>query len=605
MDQLKEILRQAIKYRFWIAVGISALLPMIAYFVGSGPIKAKAAAETNTIQSADKEVKQYASGTIPNAQYKPIVAEKTEILTKDVDNTWRKLYARQAPLLTWPEGVQDRFMKWGPKWPENVDSSAVQLAIIEYVQASPKFVTEVYKTLKAFDPVTGEGVVAAPPETELLHPPTFTIEKPPSLGKVWQAQQRLWVQRALLDVVSQVNKDAKDWDGAIIKQVNLINVGSPTAQDQRSLANGETAEKAEDIVDPSKPVEDTSAGATPDMGAAGMMAPTGMASGYAAMMGGMGGMGAAGPTEDVYFIKTESTQFKIMPVQLSVLIDQNRIQDLLIALENSPMNIQVMDFEMARPQSRVTKPEKGNAMNFGMYGGMGMMDMMAGGMMKGMGMAGMSGFGGNYGRSMGRMMDMGMAAGMGPGGYGMMGGGAADKKGVDKRSENLAQKRREMEKAVKSIVTNSLHDPYVNIVEVTLYGQARFFNPPPSETPAESTGAEASPGEAAPKDEAAKGEEPAKKEDAPKAEEPAAKKEDAPKAEEPAAKKEDAPKAEEPAAKKEESAKKEDTPKAEEPAAKKEEAPKPEAPATKEAPKAAATSSARSRWDAMQAFGRC
>ena len=44
---------------------------------------------------------------------------------------------------------------------------------------------------------------------------------------------------------------------------------------------------------------------------------------------------------------------------MSVLIDQDHIQDLLVEFENSPMSIQVMDFELQRPESRVTRPDKG------------------------------------------------------------------------------------------------------------------------------------------------------------------------------------------------------------------------------------------------------
>ncbi len=49
---------------------------------------------------------------------------------------------------------------------------------------------------------------------------------------------------------------------------------------------------------------------------------------------------------------------------MSVLIDQDHIQDLLVALENSPMAIQVIDFEMSKPSTRVVKPVKGESMNF-------------------------------------------------------------------------------------------------------------------------------------------------------------------------------------------------------------------------------------------------
>jgi hypothetical protein len=570
MDQLKEILRQAIKYRFWISVGLAALLPMIAYFVGSGPVKAKTTTEEGVITTTHKAVLPFKSGKPINAQYKPVVEEKTEVLNKDVDASWKKLYARQSPLLTWPERVQDRFTKWGRVWPANVDPSAISIAIIDYVNAYPNFVTEVYKTCNPFDPAEGTGVVSVPPESTLLRPATFTIENPPALGKVWAAQERLWIQRTLLDVVAKVNNAAKDWDGAIIKQINTLEVGTPIAQDQRSIAKGETVEVAPSIDDPSKPKEETAEGAAP--GAAGgnmaeMYASGGGQAGsspmsyYGGRRGGGALGGAAGATEEVYYFKTDSTQFKIMPVMMSVLIDQTRVQDFLVALENSPMTIQVMDFEMAKPSAKVVKPEKGNAqMNFGMYGGM---SQMYGGMP---GMPG--GFGGNYMRGMRGMMGeggMGMYGGMGGGypgmGMGMGMGGGVEKKGVDKRSENLAQKFKEQVKSAKSAAKNSIQDPYFNIVEVTIYGQARFFNPPTAEAPTEPSQAAA----------AGEGE---KKDEAPKAE--AEKKEEAPKPE--AEKKDEAPKAE--------AEKKEEAPKPE--AEKKGEAPKPEAEKKGEAPKAEA-----------------
>jgi hypothetical protein len=161
---------------------------------------------------------------------------------------------------------------------------------------------------------------------------------------------------------------------------------------------------------------------------------------------------------------------------------------------------------------------------------------------------------------------MGMYGGM-PG----MGGGGVEKKGVDKRSENRSAKFKEQVKSAKSVAKNSIQDPYFNIVEVTIYGQARFFNPPPAETPAEPSQAAAA-GEGEKKEEAPKAEA-EKKDEAPKAE--AEKKDEAPKAE--ADKKEEAPKAE--------AEKKDEAPKAE--AEKKEEAPKAEAPKA-EAPKAEA-----------------
>lgn len=479
MDQVKEILRQAIKYRFWIAVGISALLPMIAYAVGSDPIKKKAAEETKKIEEAEKNVKAYAGGVVPNDQYKPLVDTKKEALGKDVYESWKKLYARQAPLLTWPATVENQFRTWGCKWPENVDASVVRFAIIEYVTAYPKYVNEVYQTFHPFEPIEGTGVVAAPPESTLLKPAPFTTEGEglPTLGKVWAAQERLWIQRTLLQVIDEVNHGAKDWDSALIKQVNLVDVGMMTTQDQVSIASGGTLEEAPALTPPGEAApaaaaDPAAAGGDPTLAAGGGGAPGGMPG----MMpgGGGAGMGMGGQQDagQVFYIKTESKQFKILPFQMTVLLNQDHIQDFLVGLENSPLTIQVAEFDMAKPAQRVVKPQKGDTLAFG-----GDMAMMYGGMMPGM-EQNVRIFGGPGGR-------MDMMPGMMPGMEGGRMGSVESRKGVDKRSTDRRKSREEELKKVREATGRTIHDPYYNIIELNVYGQARFYNPPPAELPAQ------------------------------------------------------------------------------------------------------------------------
>ena len=236
-------------------------------------------------------------------------------------------------------------------------------------------------------------------------------------------------------------------------------------------------------------------------------------------MGGMGSVGAVGgATDTIFYIKpaNDKGQYKILPILLSVLIDQDHVQDLLVEMENSPMSIQVMDFELERPSSRVVKPEKGTMANFasGMGSGMmGSMMMMRGRM--GSGMGAMAAYGG-MGSMMLRMRDqysmrgMGMGMGMTP--------GAADRKGTDKRSTNRGEQRKEETKAVETSKGPSLFDPYYDIVEVKVYGQARFYNPPPADAETEPSLGEAAAKAAAsgepPKADAASGEPAAKTEPA-------------------------------------------------------------------------------------------
>jgi hypothetical protein len=524
METAKEVLRQIIKYRFWISIGVAALFAVIAYAVGSGPIREAAAKETSTIIGAEKEVQTYRSPSIPTPEYKPIVEEKTKVVSKDVTIAWQTLYERQAGLLTWPEGVQERFQTWGKKWPENVKPDKIELAIVDYIEAYPAYVNMVYKTFDPFDYETGEGVVVAPSEAELLLPVKFSQEHLPDMGKIWAAQERLWIQRTVLEVIAEVNKSAKKWDEAVIRQIISLDVGNSDAQDQRSIAKSETLEESKGIYPPGEePVADASGGATtstvsqPGGGRLGGAMGAAAARGAGGMMGGgmgmgMGGMGANTAPQSVFYVKSDSDKYKVLPLVVTVLIDQDRVQDFLIELENSRMSVQVKDFELMRPATRVAKPEKGDAgSSFAMMSGM-MGGRMGGGMMGGM--IGMGGMANQMEQQMQSMMQTQRAA-MGSAGMNMMsmpGGGmsgqpAAKKKtGKDVRNTKRAEVRDKEGKALDKNTGPSLFDAFFDIVQVKVYGQARFFNAPPADAVADASSGDTATGAAtAPADKAAKG----------------------------------------------------------------------------------------------------
>jgi hypothetical protein len=214
----------------------------------------------------------------------------------------------------------------------------------------------------------------------------------------------------------------------------------------------------------------------------------------------MGGAGALSPqgSETVYYVKAavDKGQYKILPVVMTVLIDQDRVQDFLVELENSPMSIQVMDFELARPTARVEKPEKGTGAAGGGMGVMGMMAMMGNSQVQAQRMMQQMVGGGAYGGMASMMQNqmmsrMGMMGGMGN----MMGAGTNTPKrtGKDVRGKDTKKARKEKQEAAEQAKGPSLFDPYFDIVQVTIYGQARFFNPPPTDA-----ATEPSPGESVP-----------------------------------------------------------------------------------------------------------
>jgi len=491
MDQLKTFLRQCVKYRFWIAVGVSLLLPMIGYFVGSGTYTAATTKREGEIKKADGDVGKFTAPGQPNPDYTKLVGEKTEFLAKDVDATQRKLYQLQEPLLKWPEVVESKFRAWGRKWPENIDQGVVQQTIADYTIAYPEFVTRVYQTVKPWNPEDGKGIVFVPDQTALIKPAPFTLESRPELGKVWAEQERLWVVTALLDVVAKVNQDAgaKDWDGAWIKQIIDIDVGSAAAQDQKSLAKGVELEPAPPLVPEGTPVPDPAAAS-----------PASMMGGAGGMMGGKMG-GAAGAANEVYSLKSEaSLPYKVLPIEMTVLVDQSHLSEFLVGLENSPMAIQVMEPEIGKPSIAVVKPVYGES-SFGMGGMGGYMGGMGG---SGGGRNAMMGNGG--GRSpmemMGGRSQMGRQGGGGAPQPGMEGGNMAammggmrggmmntpKKTGTDLRSVvNKAEERKKQAKdaAKAKAAPKKSVDQYYNVIEVTVYGQARFYNTPAPIPPAE------------------------------------------------------------------------------------------------------------------------
>jgi hypothetical protein len=524
MDQVKEYLQLAIKYRFWIVVGIAALLPTIAWFATSGALAQAESQKVADIKGAYDGVDKFAKNPTPVIPlYKNLVAKKSEVLSRDVYASWKKLYERQAPLLTWPEEVADTIPVWKRAWPEGTDPRLVTSEIIKYKETYLPYVDKVYQSFKPFDYDTGKGIVVAPSKDALLRHPIWAATDVPSLGKVWDTQQRLWVQGTVLDVVAKVNAraGATNWMTAPIKEVLALEVASPEAQDQKSHAKGEELKESPDVLSPDeqKAAEEeetaSSEAGSANMGRMMMQASSG---GTAAMMGrglGGGGLGGgdSGPRAPEPFMILDSTnadQAFIVPIYLSVYIQQERIPDLLVEFQNSPMNIEVLDFAYYKPQPHsVEKPEKGKPPASYGGGGFGMMTGRMGGqmdmrmMMMGGGMGSSRGYnvGGGYSQMMGGQANMSygvggynQSMGGGRGTAAMYGGGRGgevsvkkEREKVDVGSKNLERFNKDdddeaankEDKPTEEDKKSQVADPYYDVVRVEVYGRARFYFPPP------------------------------------------------------------------------------------------------------------------------------
>ena len=508
MDQLKDFLRQASKHRFWIAIGMAALLPLIAFFVGTGALAEQEKTETKKIVDANAGAGKFKTGLVQNNQWKDEVDRRRVELTNDVGKSHEKLYGRQEGLLTWPAAVVKTIQEWGPKYPPGVDPQLVRDVILEYTQAYDEYVEEVYKTFKPFSYKDGTGIVAAPPMSALLRPVKFLENKQPTLGEVWAAQRKLWIERTMFDVIAKVNarSKAKDWDTAAIKQIVLLEVANALALDQKSQPD--VLEDAPEILLPGQ----TAAAKTEKSAVPSSSAEIGLGGGMAG-----GGAAASSAPEPVQFVKSKNPdQYFVVPVALTVYIEQDRIPDLLIELRNSPMSIRVLDFEMTTPLAPVRKPKKGSdeaafagamtgargksSMDGGLLGGDGIGASGGGGAQ--MTLSGMQGAGNAYNDA---MKGGGNGGAMRPGAMGKGANKTAKTREsgqnvkaatiarINKGKKGLA-KEKEQEISEEDAAEPTRSNPYFSVVEVKIRGQARFYLPPPKlATPAPATTANVAP----------------------------------------------------------------------------------------------------------------
>ncbi|MDR2116711.1 MAG: hypothetical protein LBP87_10080 [Planctomycetaceae bacterium] len=271
----------------------------------------------------------------------------------------------------------------------------------------------------------------ANPETRTV---TSSWAKLPKSNEVWFAQEELWVYHALLSVIKESNAEATGTHNAVIKRIEnlLIGQAASAALEARSSSR---------ISNPGGVSSSMDSEMSPSMdGGAGL---------------GAGGITVARTEEDVIAIKKNNRyvddkakplkaddkapfdQFKRMPICLRLIVDQQRIPEILVNCANCSMPIDVL---WVRINPAATKP-----FDLGAYDASIAASASAGGGEMGMG-----------GGGMGEMGDSG-----GGGGYSGTSGGGSTSGGDDTQ-----------------VRIDSIGGVYgTNAVPIEIYGCINIFNP--------------------------------------------------------------------------------------------------------------------------------
>lgn len=186
-----------------------------------------------------------------------------------------------------------------------------------------------------------EGIVEWNPQNIAAIKQRFAWIKVPTSEEIWNAQEDLWVYEALLRIIANTNENATGPHNATVKRINAIEIGPDAARYLGAAVASAT---------PSSTLG--SGSAIPTSAAGGYGEPVGEAGappGYGGYGSGYGT--AASPLYGRYVdadgrplapgSQQPFAEFKMMPVRLDLVVDQRKIDQLLVNCVNSDMPVRI------------------------------------------------------------------------------------------------------------------------------------------------------------------------------------------------------------------------------------------------------------------------
>lgn len=376
MDKLKPILA----HKFWILCAIALLLPIIGWFLGTG----KLAAAIDTRVAALNALSVPDGNQIPNESWMAKVQEIQDERQKRLETAGSHLWDEQQKYMIWPSNlrsyVKDKVFE-------------AELGIDAEERYRRIYNVELQNLVQIVDPYRinemtfkEEGKVYLDPSALVTLPLDDSIwpTAPPSSKEVWYLQEEMWLIKALLEAVRDVN-DKAGADSIVkapIKQIDLVQLqggdlaaleaaatattdmgaeggghdammsdmmsamGSGMGEGGVGAAQGVDFMLAEEVGPNTLAVAADESGATTDGGdpTAAHSMPGDMS---AMMMGAMGGMGGATTPnplmgEKRYVDDDKTAPFKTRAFKMQVVMDQRKLQEFLAELTNSPFPVRII-----------------------------------------------------------------------------------------------------------------------------------------------------------------------------------------------------------------------------------------------------------------------
>lgn len=270
-DQARPWVALFAKHHFWLLAVVMPLVLVPLLFLAKGHLAMEIEAVRTQIKghlSALQNVRQIPQH--PNTFWQNEIDTSTARVKRETYVEWRKFWENQRPLRVWPESLGPDFVKEVQalkpegklsrnrleRYQNNVRTlvrglparMAVEDRMLDPSEAGtsqPVFRPETMRP--GLGPGLGLGGAAAEVspyattwngENQQRIADSFTWTKAPSTARVLLAQEELWVYGVLCDTVARINKTATGPHNAAIASVDELFVGYPAAEDNPGGAAG-------------------------------------------------------------------------------------------------------------------------------------------------------------------------------------------------------------------------------------------------------------------------------------------------------------------------------------------------------------------------------
>ncbi len=273
MDQVKVYLALLKKHHFWVMCGFIFITSIVVYSMGVGELETQTEARKSVINAAKSAQQEIRNNFQPNPKTLEIYQSKNVAVSRDVEAAWIKLYWTQRSQLVWPEDMKQLKVTLDG-WPDTIPVTPFDNDLrrtFQNVMTQPNErarlgkIIQIYTETRVeaekkglvhggerprFIPGQGGGPNAQQEEVvtsglvrwgspvpqntgvdNLFIYPWVSKTSPPTDLEMRYAQEDLWVYEFLLRALSKVNQgvDPTKPEKALLKEIVELRIGQQAA----------------------------------------------------------------------------------------------------------------------------------------------------------------------------------------------------------------------------------------------------------------------------------------------------------------------------------------------------------------------------------------